>query len=97
MDVAADARAVDRLPLALGFRANLDWRTFAENGKRLGSPLRGGETGSAIATRARNVGRRDRLAPGFSPTRAERCSAAPARRTALGRPGPHQLERARPL
>ena len=72
MDVAAGARTIDRLPLALGFRAHLDGHAFVENGKRLGPPLRGSETWGTIATRVRNVGRGDRLAPGFGPTRAER-------------------------
>src|SRR5215204_856470 len=71
VDVATGARAVDRLPLAHGLRANLDCLTFAEDGERLGSPLRGREARSAITTRARDVRRRDRLSPGFGAIRTD--------------------------
>jgi hypothetical protein len=67
MDVAARARAIDRLPLAHGFGANLDRLAFSEEGERPGSPVRGSEAWSAIAARARDVGRGDRLPPGLGP------------------------------
>jgi hypothetical protein len=67
MDVAARARAVDRLPLAHGFRADLDCLAFAEEGEWLRVPVRSREARSAIAAGAGDVGRRDRFSPGLSP------------------------------
>jgi hypothetical protein len=67
VDIAANARTVDRLPLALRLRPHLDGHAFVEHGKRLGPPLRGSQTRGPIATRVRDVGRGDRLSKGFGP------------------------------
>src|SRR5829696_8569408 len=49
-DIAAGTGAIDRLPLAHRFRAHFDGHALVEDGKRLGAPLRAGQTRSAIAT-----------------------------------------------